>query len=102
MARRAPRTTPFPTATLLPTITGVSGSLTHTTTVALVVNAPPDFTLSATPASQAVLLAGSTSYGTTISPAGGFTGPVPLTVKGTHRCPTVTFSTHLPTSPSTL
>src|SRR5216117_3629654 len=34
------------------TITGVSGSLTHTTTVTLVVNTPPDFTLSAAPASR--------------------------------------------------
>src|SRR5207245_2491839 len=31
------------------TITGVSGALTQTTTVALVVSAPPDFTLSASP-----------------------------------------------------
>src|SRR5439155_7484170 len=53
------------------TITGVSGSLTHTTTVTLVVNAPPDFTLSAAPASRTVTQGGSTSYAVTISPTGG-------------------------------
>src|SRR5436190_18919379 len=50
----------------------VSGSLTHTTTVTLVVNAPADFTLSAAPASQTVTQGGSTSYAVTISPTGGF------------------------------
>ncbi len=48
--------TPIGTSTL--TITGVSGTLTHTTTVSLVVSAqppPPDFTVTATPASQSVV-----------------------------------------------
>src|SRR5947208_2104164 len=63
------------------TITAVSGSLTHTTPVTLVVNAPADFTLSAAPASRTVgLLGGSTSYSVTIGPTGGFTDPVTLSV----------------------
>src|SRR5207249_1199115 len=64
------------------TITGVSGSLTHTTTVALVVNPAPDFTLSASPSSQTVGRGGATSYGVTISPTGGLSGQVTLSVSG--------------------
>src|SRR5205823_8654293 len=48
------------------TITGISGSLTHTATVSLVVSAPTDFTLSGSPASQTVTQGGATSYGVTI------------------------------------
>src|SRR5439155_114653 len=64
------------------TITGVSGTLTHTTTVTLVVSMLPDFTLSASPASQAVIQGGATSYNVTISPTGGFSGQVTLSVSG--------------------
>jgi len=78
-------TTPStPTGTYTLTISGVSGSLTRTTTVRLVVNAPPNFTLSAAPASRTVggLLGRSTSYSVTISPTGGFAGQVTLSVSG--------------------
>src|SRR5439155_277622 len=71
-----------PTGTYTLTITGVNGSLTHTTTVSLVVSAPPDFTLSASPTSQTVPQGGGTSYSVTISPTGGFTGQVMLSVSG--------------------
>src|SRR5437867_2250515 len=71
-----------PTGTYTLTITGVSGVLTHTTTVTLVVSVPPDFTLSASPASQAVIQGGATSYNVTISPTGGFSGQVTLSVSG--------------------
>jgi hypothetical protein len=63
------------------TITGVSGSLTHTTTVTLVVVAP-DFVLSASPASQTVTQGGGTNYSVTISPTGGFSGQINLSVSG--------------------
>ena len=60
---------------------GVNGSLTRTATATLVVNQPPDFTLSASPSSRTVgLLGGSTSY--TINPTGGFTGQVMWSVSG--------------------
>src|SRR5437879_3654572 len=72
--------TPLGTSTL--TVTGVSGSLTHTTTVTLVVRPAPDFTLSASPSSRTVAPGGSTSYSVTISPTGGFSGPVTLSVSG--------------------
>src|SRR5206468_1424350 len=71
-----------PTGTYTLTITGVSGTLTHTTTVTLVVSMLPDFTLSASPASQAVIQGGATSYNVTISPTGGFSGQVTLSVSG--------------------
>jgi hypothetical protein len=64
------------------TITGMSGTLTHTVTVAFVVNAPIDFTLSASPSSQAVVQGGSTTYSVSISPTGGFNGQVALSVSG--------------------
>src|SRR5439155_357156 len=71
-----------PTGTYTLTITGDSGSLTHTTTVTLVVNRPPDFTLSASPTSRTVTQGGSTSYAVTIYPTGGFTDQVTLSVSG--------------------
>src|SRR5207244_11927502 len=60
------------------TITGTSGSLVHTATVAATVTSP-DFSLSANPAS--VSFAGGQSAPSTISfqPSGGFTGTVALT-----------------------
>src|SRR5467141_471110 len=60
------------------TITGTSGSLVHTATVAATVTSP-DFALSVNPAS--VSFAGGQSASSTISfqPSGGFTGTVDLT-----------------------
>lgn len=72
-------TTPGGTYTI--TLTGQSGSLTHTTTVTMVVNVP-DFTLSAGPASQSVSQGNAASYTATITPANGFTGQVTLSASG--------------------
>src|SRR5439155_581052 len=78
-----PTSASTPDGTYALTITGVSGgSLTHTTTVSLVVTTPPDFTLSASPSSLSVAPGGSTSYTVTINPTDGFTGPVSLSVSG--------------------
>src|SRR5207247_2413709 len=82
-----------PTGTYTLTITGVSGSLTHTTTISLVVNAPQDFTLSASPASQTLPQGWSTSYSVTISPTGGFTGQVTLSVSGLPSGANASFTT---------
>src|SRR2546425_4999377 len=51
------------------TITGASGTLTRTTSVTLTVNpAPvPDFSLSATPASQSVVQGAGTTYAVSIT-----------------------------------
>ena len=87
------------------TITGVDGSLSHSTGVTLVVNppAPPpqaDFTLSASPASRVVTRGGTATYTVTVSPTNGFTGPVGLSVTG---CPTNATCQLSPSSaPSTL
>ena len=65
------------------TINGVSGSLSHSTTVALAVNVPPpDFTLTASPSSQTVTAGGSTTYTASVSPVNSFSGSVTFTVSG--------------------
>jgi hypothetical protein len=73
-----------PTGTYVLTITGTSGSLTHSTTVTLVVNSTPtpDFTISATPSSQTVVAGSGTTYTTTLTAVNGFTGTVSLSVSG--------------------
>lgn len=66
------------------TITGSDGTLTHTASVSLVVSAPVvgDFAVSATPASQTVQAGNATTYTSTITPSGGFTGTVSLSASG--------------------
>ena len=84
------------------TTTGVSGSLTHSTTVVLIVNPPPDFTLSASPSSQTVGRGGATSYGVTISPTGGFSGQITLSVSGLPSGANGSFTPNPATASSTL
>jgi uncharacterized membrane protein len=66
------------------TITGTSGSIVHTNSVTLVVNAAPvpDYSVSATPASQTVVQGAGTSYTATVTPVNGFTGTVTFSVTG--------------------
>jgi hypothetical protein len=73
-----------PTGSYPLTITGTSGTLTHTTSVTLVVTVPPtpDFTISATPASQTVVQGSSTSYTVTATYTNAFTGTVTFSVSG--------------------
>jgi len=73
-----------PTGTFTITITGTSGTLAHSTTVSLVVtsNAPPDFSISATPASLTVKRGKLGAYKVTITPINGFTGKVTFKVTG--------------------
>jgi hypothetical protein len=94
--------TSTPSGTYTVTITGVSGSLTHTITVTLLVSAPPDFTLSALPSSRTVVQGGATSYGVTISPTGGFTGQVTLSVSGLPSGASGSFTPNPATASSTL
>src|SRR5207249_11722169 len=64
--------------------------------------APADFTLGAAPASPAVTQGGSTSDAATISPAGGFTDRVTLSVSGLPNGATGGFTPNPATTSSTL
>jgi uncharacterized membrane protein len=74
------------------TITGTSGTLTHSATATLVVNVPPDFTLTASPGSQTVTQGGSTSYTSTATSTGGFSGSILFSISGLPSGVTGTFS----------
>jgi galactose oxidase-like protein/glyoxal oxidase-like protein len=75
------------------TITGTDGaSLTHTASVTLVVNAPSDFTISATPTSQTVTRGSSTSYAVNIGAVGPFSGTVSFSISGLPRRTSASFS----------
>ncbi len=66
------------------TITGSSGSLSHSATVSVTVKAvspPPDFTLSGTPISRTVTAGNSTTFTASVGPLNGFTGTVTLAAK---------------------
>jgi hypothetical protein len=73
-----------PAGTYAITCTGTSGSLTHSATVTLVVNAAlvPNFTLTASPASQTVTVGSGTSYTASVGAVNGFSGTVALTASG--------------------
>ena len=70
-----------PAGTYTITLTGSSGSLTHSTSVTLIVNA--DFSLSASPTSRTINHGQSTTYSITIAALNGFTGSVVLSISGT-------------------
>src|SRR5262245_34507021 len=84
------------------TITGVSGSLTHTVAIALTVTVvqAPDFSLSATNAT--VTQGGTASSAITVTPRGGFTGSVALSVSGLPAGVTASFNPASTTAGSTL
>ncbi len=87
------------------TITGTSGSLTHTTSVTLTVTAPPlpDFSLGASPSSQMVSRhGGSVTYLVTITASNGFTGTVTLSVSGLPSRASAGFSPNPSATSSTL
>ena len=62
------------------TISATSGSLSHTTSVTLVVNG--DFSISASPSSVTVPRGGNATYTVTIAAGAGFTGTVTLSASG--------------------
>ena len=86
------------------TVTGTSGTLSHTATATLVVSAAPapDFSLSASPTSQTVARGASTTYAITINPLNGFAGAVSLSVNGFPNRSSATFSSNPATTSSVL
>ena len=75
------------------TLTGTSGSLTHTVALMLSVTAAADFTLSTSPAEIAVQAAGSTQFSVLASPLGGFNAGVSVSISGLPQGVTATPST---------
>ena len=87
------------------TVTGTSGSLSHTASGTLVVNAPspPDFSLTASPSSRVIGPGPTgTSYSVTITALNGFIGGVALSVAGLPVGATGTFSPNPATTAATL
>ena len=82
--------TPVGSSTL--TITGTSGSLSHQTTVTLVVTAAADFSLTAAPSTQSVAVGGSTTYTATVTAQNGFTGSTGFAVSGLPTGATASFN----------
>src|SRR5947199_5452648 len=79
------------------TITGTSGTLSHTTTLALTVNATgatPDFGLSTSPSTLAIAQASPGSRTITVTPQNGSSGYTTLTACGTSYCVTPSFGTN--------
>jgi hypothetical protein len=85
-------TSATPTGTFTITITGTSGTSSHSTTVALTVNPPPDFSVSATPASRTVNRGSSTTYTVTVSKQDGFAGVVSFGASGLGTGASASFS----------
>lgn len=92
-------TTPVGASSL--TITGVSGSLTHTAYATLVVNVP-DFTLTTSPASRTVTQGASTTYAVAITPIAGFSGAVSFSVAGLPGGATASISPNPATGSATI
>ena len=93
------------TATLGPatvTITGTGGGLARTTTIALTVNAAPNFTLAANPASVTVVRGASATSTVSITRTGGFAAAVAFTATGLPAGVTATFNPASTTGNSTV
>ncbi len=90
------------TGTSTITITGTSGTLSHTTSISLTINAPPDFSLAASPGSLTVAQGSNGSSTITVTPSGGFTGSVTLSTSALPSGVTASFGTNPATSTSVL
>lgn len=77
------------------TVTAISGALTHTVSLTLVVSAAADFSLTITPSTQSVQPGSSVNYVTTITSQNGFTGATDLILSG---LPTGAIASFMPQS----
>lgn len=86
------------------TITGASGTVSHSATISLTVNAPatPNFTIAASPAAVSINRGATSGSTITITPSGGFTGSVALSVSGLPAGVTAAFSPASTTGTSAL
>ena len=73
------------------TVTATSGSLSHAAQVTLIVDPPPDFTVSASPSSTSTVAGGTVSYTTTVGSVNGFGDDVALSVSGLPAGATASF-----------
>src|SRR4029077_10398401 len=89
-----------PAATYTLTLHGTSGTLSHSTTVTLVVNS--DFSLSASPTGRTIRHGRSTTYTVTINALNGFTGSVNFAVAGLPSGSSAGFSPNPATTSSVL
>jgi len=64
------------------TITATSGATVHSAAAALVVTAPPDYSLSATPASRQAVAGAGATYTVGVASLNGFAGDVALSLAG--------------------
>lgn len=92
-----------PTGSYVLTVQGVSGSLTRTIGVGLLVQptASPSFTLDVSPVTASTAIPGTVSYGVTITRSGGFSAPITLAVSGLPTNATAVFSPNPVTGTST-
>ena len=81
------------------TVTGRSGTLTHTTSVTVVVSQPPDFVPTASPSSVTVTAGAAATYTVSLASKGGFAGSVTLSLAGAPNGTTVTFTPNPRTVP---
>jgi pro-kumamolisin-like protein len=80
-----------PAGTYTFTVTGTSGPFVRTATATLIV-LEPDFSLSASPASQEIIVGQSTSYSVSLSSVNGYAGTVSFSVSGLPANTTATFN----------
>jgi hypothetical protein len=73
-------------------VSATSGGATHTTALTLVVNPPPDFALTATPATQTTTAGVNVAYTVSTTASNGFAGTVSLLVGGLPAGATASFS----------